>query len=137
MTCVSRRAVVPLAAVLVGTILTGCSAGSSGSAGAVGAGSAPAFVGVQTSNLFVTLENLAAQPLLDVRVTIQPYGTMPGFTQSITRLESSEKRDISLGAFRSNDGTPFNQRFARPREVLVTAVDLNGKKFETAVAWKN
>lgn len=138
MTCVSRRAVVPLLAFAVGAILTGCSSGSSGAAGAVGtSGTNPGFMKVDTSSLFVTLENRASQPLLDVHITIKPYGTMPGFSQSVSRMESSEKRDLSLGAFRSNDGTPLNPRFAKPRDVTVTAVDLTGNKFETTVPWKD
>ena len=50
-------------------------------------------------------------------------------------MENGEKRDISLGQFRSNDGTTFNPRVLRARQVSLSATDIVGKKHELTKAW--
>jgi hypothetical protein len=50
-------------------------------------------------------------------------------------MENAEKRDISLGQFRSNDGTTFNPRVLKARQVTVTATDIVGKKHELTKPW--
>ncbi len=85
--------------------------------------------------MFLTVQNMAGQPLLEVSIAIQPTGPRPPFTTRIGRLETGEKRDISFGDFSSRDGTRFGLRVARPREVSATAVDLVGKKYDVKVPW--
>jgi hypothetical protein len=132
-----RRAVFTLVALAVGWLAMGCADARTGQGqGAVGtAGQLPAAIAVETSSLFVTVENRANAPLLDVTVALKPAsGTL--FSTSISRLEGSEKRDLSLSEFRSSDGTSFNLRLMRPRQVVVTASDLVGKKYEMTASWK-
>jgi len=90
---------------------------------------------VETTQLFVTIENKAGGALLDINVAIQPAG-FPPFTRLISRMEGSEKRDLSLSDFTSRDGTTFNLHLARPKTVRVTARDLTNKNYEVEVPWK-
>jgi hypothetical protein len=132
-----RRALFTLVALAVGWLAMGCSDARTGQReGATGTtGQVPAAIAVETSSLFVTVENRANAPLLDVTVALKPAsGTL--FSTSISRLEGGEKRDLSLSDFRSPDGTTFNLRMMRPRQVLVTASDLVGKKYDMTVPWK-
>lgn len=141
MTYPFRRVVVGIVGVLVcGWIVSACSGGSSqagvpGTAGTSGQNE-PVFVDLQVSSMFITIENRAAQPLLDVRVAIKPVGRPLLFTTTIPRLESSEKRDLSLSQLRGRDGTAFNLRAIRPEEISVTAVDLGGEKYEMRRPWE-
>lgn len=131
-TAFRRAAILGTAAFVSGFLASACS-GESGSVGT--GGQQGAFVGVQASSLFVTIENRAAQPLLDVRIAIKPVGGSTEFTKLLSRLESADKRDISLGDFSGRDGTAFNLRVVRPKEIVVTAVSLTGQKFATTVPW--
>lgn len=133
-----RRPLITAVALVVGWLTLACSdtltvrsePGTVGSAGA-----SAAAVAVETSSLFVTVENRAGQPLVDVAVALKPAsGTL--FSTSISRLETGAKRDLALSDFRSNDGTGYSLRLQRPKQVLVTARDLAGKKYETTVPWK-
>ena len=140
MTHAFRRGFVGIAGALVlASILSGCSGRSSGNAGskATGtAGSMPVPIDVQITSLFVTVENRAGQPLLDMDVTIRPVGGAMRFTTTIRRMESGERRDLSLGDFVAADNTTrFSLRIARPKEVAVTAVDLVGQHYEVTVPW--
>ncbi len=78
---------------------------------------------------FVTIENRTDQPLIDVTVGIK--SGMLTYTDSVSRLEAKEKRQLRHAEFSSRDGTSFNLRIARPTTVSVTARDTTGKKFET------
>jgi len=95
---------------------------------------ADAPIGIQTGQMFVTLENRTGGPLVDLLITIQTAGAP--FTSRIWRLEASEKRDVSFSNFSSRDGTTFNLRLARPKLVRVTANDLSQKKYEAQAPWK-
>lgn len=135
MTWVSRRVLVPLVgAVALGSILTACS--GSGASGAIGtSGQSDAFVVVDTSSPpIITVQNRTAQPLVDVTLSIK--SGMLTFTDRVSRLEANEKRPIKHGDFTSRDGTSFNLRVARPKEIAVTANDLNGKQFEATLPWE-
>lgn len=127
-----RRALVTIAGVTAAAWLVSGCGGASGTA----SGSGLTAIGIETSQLFVTVRNLADGPLADVRIIVQPVGTSPGFAATISRMESGEKRDISLGDFRSNDGTSMNLRFIKPKQVVVTATDVVGKKLELTTPWK-
>jgi len=133
MTCVSRRVLVPLAgAVALSSILSACSSAT----GAVGtSGLTDTFVVVDTSSPpMITVENRTAQPLVDVSLSIK--SGMLTFTDRVSRLEANEKRSIRHGDFTSRDGTSFNLRVARPREVAVSGKNLEGKTFEATLPWQ-
>ena len=134
----SRHPLITAVALVVGCLAGACSATPKGQieAGAVGsAGNAPAAIAVQTSSLFVTVENHGDQPLVDVKIALKPPSGVV-FSTSIWRLEPGAKRDLSLSDFRSNDGTGFSLRLQRPKQVVVTATDLMAKKYEVTVPWK-
>lgn len=107
----------------------GSTGGSSGDA------ASNAFA-VQTSQLFVTVENRSGLTLSDIRVAIVPVGRATLFTSSIGRMDPGEKRDISIANFRGREGTPFNLRVHRPISVEVTATDINQKQYKTEVDWQ-
>ena len=50
-------------------------------------------------------------------------------------MENGEKREISLGQFRSVDGTTCSSRVHKARQVRVTATDIVGKKHDVAIPW--
>ena len=140
MTHAFRRGFVGIAgALILASILPGCSGRSPGNAGSKAAGtsgSTPVPIHVQITSLFVTVENRAGQPLLDIEVAIRPVGRAMPFTTTIQRMESGERRDLSLGDFVAGDNTTrFSLRIARPKEVAVTAVDLVGQHYEMTVPW--
>src|SRR3989304_947158 len=83
---------------LLGGVLMWLAAVSLGCSGSIAA-PADSPVSVRTSQLFLTLENLAGQPLTDVTVAIVPIGGHTDFTKFYGRIESAEKRNISLGDF--------------------------------------
>lgn len=95
---------------------------------------ADASIGIETSQMFVTLENRAGAPLLDLTTTIQTPAAP--YTYLITRMEAGQKRDVPVSSFSSRDGTSLNLRLVRPRAVHVTAKDLTNKNYEAQVAWK-
>ena len=135
MTRLSRRVLVPaFGAVVLGSTLSACS--SSGPKGAVGtSGAITSFVTVDVSSPpMITVQNRTAQPLIDVSLAIK--SGMLTFTDRISRLEANETRTIRHNDFASRDGTSFNLRVARPREVVVSAKNLEGKAFETSQPWQ-
>jgi hypothetical protein len=135
MTWASRRVFVPLVgAVALGSILTACSSGSA--KGAVGtSGQIDTFVTVDTSSLpIIVVQNRMPQALVDVNLTIK--SGMLNFTDRISRLEANERRQIRQGDFTSRDGTSFNLRVARPKEIAATARTLDGKTFDATLPWQ-
>ena len=137
MTVSLRRSVPATAALVAATwLLSACSTATTSETGAlVTGGVEPSTITVETSNSFLTVTNNAGLPLQDVQLSIQPVGTAPPFTTMLRRMENAEKRDISLGQFRSNDGTTFNPRVSKARQVTVTATDIVGKKHALTKAW--
>jgi hypothetical protein len=97
--------------------------------------SANAAIAIETGQFSVTIENRAGLALVNLTATIVPAAG-PSFTHLISRLEGSEKRELSLNQFSSRDGTTFNLRVIRPKSVRVTGTDLTDKKYDIAVPWK-
>lgn len=122
-----------LASAVIGVALGAAAWACSSGQPAPQAGDAP--IGVQTSQMFVTVENKAGLALVDVDVAILPVGGPIVFTKFVARVENGEKRTLSLGDFTGQDGTAFSLRLARPKTVRVKAKDLVGKKYEVAVPW--
>ena len=120
---------------LLGGVLIWLAAVSFGCSGSIAA-PADSPVSVATSQLFLTLENRAGLPLVDVTIAIVPVGGHTNFTKFYGRLESSEKRNISLGEFNGRDGTRFDLRVVKPKLVHVTAKDLTGKDYDVELPWE-
>ena len=94
---------------------------------------APLFL--STTPTSVTIRNQSGLPLTDVKIVIVPYGPI-AFAATVSRLEGSARRELTLGEFRSSDGAPLNPRFIKPRAVRATAKDIVGKSYDVEVAWK-
>ena len=137
MTLSLRRSVTATAGLITATwLLSACTHTGTPEADALGtSGLEPAAIALDTSNQFVTITNNAGKPLEDVRIAIQPVGVAPPFTATVRRMENGEKRELSPGEFRSNDGTTFSPRIHRARQVTVTATDIVGKKHELTKPW--
>jgi len=95
---------------------------------------ADASIGIETSQMFVTIENRAGTPLLDLTTTIQTPSAP--YTYLMTRIEAGQKRDVPVNSFSSRDGTSLNLRLIRPRSVHATAKDLTGKSYDSQAPWK-
>jgi hypothetical protein len=119
-------------AVLVSAALAGIACSSSSGPGA--AENAP--VAIQTSQLWITVENKAGMALTDVVIEIIPAGSQVAYTANYWRLESGEKRDFAAASFTSRDNTPFNIRVSRPKTVRLTAKDITGKVVRVEVPWR-
>jgi hypothetical protein len=129
---VRRRCLGPFArAAFVGVVSVAAFACSGGSAEQA----ADTEIGVETSQLFVTVENKVGAPLVNVTVAIQAAGGQ-SFSRLLPRLENGEKRDISLSDFSGRDGTSFNLRVVTPKKVRVSAEDVASKKHDIEVSWK-
>lgn len=120
-------------AVVGGGVGAASSACSNGQAAPPQAANAP--IVVQTSQMFVTVENKAGLPLIDVDVAILPMGNPTAYSKFVGRLENGQKRDVSLGDFAGRDGTTFSLRLVRPKTVRVKAKDMVGKEYDVAVPW--
>ena len=135
-----RRALVLFPVVLVlDCIALGCSGSSSEGGGAVSTSGQiePSAIAVQITSPFLTVEveNRAGRPLIDMRVSLKAGALM--YAATVPRLETSEKRVLSPSEFRgTRDGAVFNPSVVRPREILIVASDLDGKKYEVTVPWK-
>ncbi len=132
-----RRPLVVLGAIGIGWLATACSPSQARREPTVPASidTSSAAIAVATTPSYVTIENRAGLPLVDLNIAVRST-TGLSFGISISRLESSEKRELGVGTLRSRDGTEFNPRFQRPVEVRVTATDLVGKKYEVSAPWK-
>ena len=138
MTLSRRRSVFATIGFIAATwLLSACSNQSAPETRPLGTGGVePAAIGLETSNQSVIVTNNAGKPIEDILIAIKPVGVAPPFALTVRRMENAEKRDISVGQFRSNDGTTFSPRLYTPRQVTVTATDIVGKKHEITKPWK-
>lgn len=88
------------------------------------------------SNLYLTVQNTAGLAMNDIQVEIHPIGRPNIYSAGILRLENSDKREISLGGFKDREGAPFNLRQSKPKSVVITAKDLNGRTVKVEIPWK-
>jgi hypothetical protein len=95
---------------------------------------ADAPIGIETGQLYVTVENRAGGPLVNLTLTVQTPAAP--YTYMISRIEAGQKRDVAVSSFSSRDGTGLNLRLIRPRHVTATAKDLTNKPYEAQVTWK-
>ena len=121
-----------LASVLAFGVIAAATAACSHDNELVQAADAP--IGIETSQLFVTIQNKAGIGLLDVRIAVQTPGAP--YTYFLSRLESGDKKDIPLNAFSSRDGTALSLRMVRPRAVQVTATDMVKKQYDVKAPWQ-
>ena len=127
-----RRAIVLFSVVLVlGCITPGCLGVPSEGGGAVStSGQAePAAIAVQVTSPFLTVEveNRPGLPLVDMNVTLNA-GRLT-YSAVVPRMETSAKRVLMPKEFRgSRDSAVFNPNVVSPKEILITASDLEGKK---------
>lgn len=126
MSYVVRRALVFIIVVLVPAwIVPGCSATTS---------EEPTVIGIQITPGFITIENRTGRPLVGMDITIRVPPVQ--YIARVPRMEPSDMRVLSLGDFKSRDAGTINPNIRRPREVVVTASDPDGKKYEVTVPWK-
>jgi len=135
MVSIRRSAVKALAGLFFSSaLLSACS--SSATSGAVGtSGSAASGIGVETSSLYITIENRAGNPLSDVNVSLEGGGTTT-YTAHFPKMATGEKKDIPTANLKGRDGSSLNLFAVHPRQITVTAVDLFGKKYDVKVPWK-
>ena len=95
---------------------------------------ADASIGIETGQLFVTVENRSGGPLIDLTLTVQTPSAP--YTYMISRIEAGQKRDVAVSSFSSRDGTGLNLRLIRPRSVKAAEKDLTNKPYQAQVAWK-
>src|SRR5262245_62165096 len=129
---VSRRRLPPLRSVCLIVLSALALVSCSGSA----ATEEQTLFGIETSQFSVVVINKVGMPLTDVDVSIIPVGRAVQFSKMVGRMDSAEKREISLNNFYGRDGTPFSLRVVRPKSVRVTAKDMNNKPVEVEVPWK-
>jgi hypothetical protein len=91
-------------------------------------------IGIQSTQLAVTVENKSGMPLVGVSVVVETPGL--DYTKTLARLENAERHDIRLDEFTSKDGTRLNLRAVQPRAVRVTATDLTNKGYDIATSWR-
>ncbi len=92
-------------------------------------------IGITVSSLMITLENKSGVALTEVTGMIEPGGLQKTvYAVRVGRMESTEKRDLSLSDFRVPDGTPYSRRI-RAKAVRITANGIDGQKYEAVVPW--
>lgn len=97
--------------------------------------SADAPVWIEQHQTFITVENRAGLPLVDVKLAVMPYSRTE-FTKFLNRLENGERRDVMMTELSSRDGTTFSPRLVKSKSVRVTAGDIVGKQYEVEVPWQ-
>ena len=127
-----RRLCLWLTVALAVTALGSANCSSSGGSGTAES----ALIGVQTSSLWITVENKAGMALTELQIEIIPAGSQVAYATTHWRLENGEKRDFASNVFRSRDNTPFNIRVSRPKAVRVSAKDVSGNVVRTEVPWR-
>ena len=70
-----------------------------------------------------------------MEVAINPVRRSAPYTVKVPRMETGSKRTFSIGEF-TEHGARINFNLVRPKEVVVTASDFDGKKYEVRMPWK-
>ncbi len=129
----SRRPLV-VAVALAGAWLAAACSGAAGQGEAGSSGSDATAISIAKTSSYLTIENRAGSPLIDVSVVVAAANGLT-FSTSIPRLESAARRDVPFSNIRSNDGTSFDPRWQRPTQIAVTATDFVGKKHDVKTRW--
>ncbi len=139
MSYASRRALVPIT--LVFALALFVSACSPGSQEARAVGDSEIGLDMTSGGFTITVENRAGHQLIQVEVAINVNPSAPPllrgpYIAKVSRLATGGKRVLSLGEFATPRGARVNLNVVRPREVVVTASDIDGKKYEASLPWK-
>jgi hypothetical protein len=128
-----RALVVAPVVLALGVVVVGCS--DSAVSGAVGtAGEAGAeVIEMQVSPPFVMVENRASHPLVNMDLTIRVGSLL--YIAKVPRIEANQTEAVQINAFRGPDGAPLNPGMRRPRSIVATASDPEGRKFEVTRPW--
>jgi hypothetical protein len=134
MTLALRRFLVVLTVLLAGFAVTACSSSTAGTPGATGTSgsSGTAFMDVQLKGTSILIANKAGQQLKDVYLSIRPGRGSSVYQMRLTRMESTERREIPLADFKTPGGLPW--RSGKPAQFAANAQDFVGAKREMTLA---
>ena len=93
-------------------------------------------VAIETSDLFLTVRNVADGPLSDLTIGIKPTGVRPEYQTQVRRLAAGEELDIPYAEFRGIDRDALVLQNINPRSVHITATDLNGGTHDVELPWE-
>ena len=93
-------------------------------------------VAIETSDLFLTVRNVADGPLSDLTIGIKPTGVRPEYQTQVHRLAAGEELDIPYAEFRGVDRDALVLQNINPRSVHITATDLNGGTHDVELPWE-
>ncbi len=130
-----RTRLVVLTVLVAGSFVSACS-DDEATSGAVGTAGQSQSIVVTKSNRGVSVENRAGRPVKDVQVAIRPVGGGPEFLQTVSTMDTGERKDLALAEFRTSDKVGLNAMFIRPKQVTVTARDDQGTNYQVTVPWK-
>ena len=91
---------------------------------------------IETSDLFLTVRNVADGPLSDLTIGIKPTGVRPEYQTQVRRLAAGEELDIPYAEFRGVDRDALVLQNINPRSVHITATDLNGGTHDVELPWE-
>ena len=115
--------------VLAALVIAGC-------AGAEIVAPVDSPVEIESSDLFLTVRNVANGPLSDLTIGIKPGGVRPEYETRVRRLAAGQELEIPYAEFRGVDGDPLILQNINPRSVHVTATDLNGGQHDVQLPWE-
>ena len=93
-------------------------------------------VAIETSDLFLTVRNVADGPLSDLTIGIKPTGVRPEYQTQVRGLAAGEELDIPYAEFLGIDRDALVQQNINPRSVHITATDLNGGTHDVELPWE-
>ena len=93
-------------------------------------------VAIETSDLFLTVRNVADGPLSDLTIGIKPTGVRPEYQTQVRGLAAGEELDIPYAEFRGVDRDALVLQNINPRSVHITATDLNGGTHDVELPWE-
>ena len=115
--------------VLAALVIAGC-------AGAEIVAPVDSPVEIESSDLFLTVRNVANGPLSDLTIGIKPGGVRPEYETRVRRLAAGQELEIPYAEFRGVDGDPLILQNINPRSVHITATDLNGGQHDVQLPWE-
>ncbi len=115
--------------VLAAAVLVGCAGGGI-------AAPVDSPVEIETSDLFLTVRNVADGPLSNLTIGIKPGGVRPEYQTEVRRLAAGQELDIPYADFRGVDRDPLILQNINPRSVHITATDLNGETLDVQLPWE-
>lgn len=124
-----QRCALRVVGALAAVVMVGCAGGGI-------AAPIDSPVTIETSQMYLTVRNVAGVPLTDVMIAIKPTGVQPEYQMRLRRLDNAQERNLPLVEFRGVDGTPLTLRIVRPRSVRITATDVRGTEYDVELPWQ-